>query len=400
MRLAAQAKAGFYPAHTMAIAELSKHLYCRSLDPAKKYDTINIIDPCAGKGLAIKQLADALAVPEEHVYSIELDSERSKDILKLMPMSNHIGPASFTGVQITGFSFGLAYVNPPFDSELGGGKREEQGFTEKATRLLGQKGILVLVCPFTALCGNGNFVEYIDAHYEDVAVYKFPDGEDEAGNLIRPYREIVVIGRKRKDVLPSEAAQNHGKLHQMEMRWRGYLSIESLPALGMVQPKGWNGSHPSYDREEDIRTWEIPLSWKPNVFRKTMFTDDELREAVADSPLNKQLKEVKIPPPNSPPLPLDKGHLGLILASGMLDGPVEGPYGVHVVRGSSHKVEYHNKEQSKSESNPDTGAVTTKDVYSERMITVIRVVEQNGVIQTFSNEPQDKVADGTEEVDE
>ena len=67
-----------------------------------------------------------------------------------------------------------------------------------------------------------------------------------------------------------------------------------------------------------------------------------------------------------------------------------------MVRGSSHKVEYHNKEMSTSEANPESGAVTTKDVFSQRMITVIRVVEQDGVIQTFSNEPTEKDLDDQE----
>ena len=79
----------------------------------------------------------------------------------------------------------------------------------------------------------------------------------------------------------------------------------------------------------------------------------------------------------------------MILASGMLDGPVEGPHGVHVVRGSSEKYEYHNKEASESTENAETGAVTTKDVYSERMITTIRCVDHNGVIYTHSNAPEE-----------
>ena len=65
MRLAAQAKCGFYPAHPTAIRELAKHLKCRPPDPNKKYDTINILDPCAGKGMAIRDLAMGIGVPEE-----------------------------------------------------------------------------------------------------------------------------------------------------------------------------------------------------------------------------------------------------------------------------------------------------------------------------------------------
>jgi hypothetical protein len=80
-----------------------------------------------------------------------------------------------------------------------------------------------------------------------------------------------------------------------------------------------------------------------------------------------------------------------MLASGKLNGVVEGPNGVHIVRGSSHKVEYHNKEASTSEVNPDTGAVATKDVFSERPVTVIRCVDYRGIVWTHSNSPEEDV---------
>ena len=393
MRLAAQAKCGYYPANPVAIAEIVKHVYCRAPDPLKKFDTINILDPCAGKGMAIRDLAIGIGVPEDHVYTVELDGGRSLDCEALMPRHHHIGPAGFMGVQITGHSFGLVYCNPPFDNELGGGKREEQAFAEASTRKLVPKGILVLVCPMKALVGNREFVEFLDSNFEESAVYKFPDGYDQENNPIRPYNEIVFIGKRRGSPIPKDNLDQHGVLHKMQFQWRGYVEMRSLTPLGGCQPSYWNSGQPSYEREPGIRTWEIPHSWKPHVFKKTAYTEAELEEVIANSPLNKMLDEVPIPPPNAPPLPLDKGHLGLILASGMLDGVVESPHGVHVVRGSSHKVEYHNKEMSTSEANPESGAVTTKDVFSQRMITVIRVVEQDGKIQTFSNQPEEKDLD-------
>ena len=77
-----------------------------------------------------------------------------------------------------------------------------------------------------------------------------------------------------------------------------------------------------------------------------------------------------------------------MLASGKLNGVVIGPHGPHIVRGSSHKVEYHNKEQSTSEVNPDSGAVTTKKrCFPSRPVTVIRCVDHRAVIWTHSNEP-------------
>ena len=142
MRLAGQAKAGFYPANPVAIEGILKHIYL-----ADKSKDHAIIDPCCGKGLAIKQIAEGLGLPQSWVYGVELDKARAEEARANMPAANILGPASFMGVHISGYSFSLAYVNPPFDDELGGGKREEQSFVMRATHMLGAKGVLVLVMP-------------------------------------------------------------------------------------------------------------------------------------------------------------------------------------------------------------------------------------------------------------
>jgi predicted RNA methylase len=391
----AEAKLCYYPASPIAIGELLKHLRVVPPNPERKADATNVIDPCCGEGKAIHQIAAGLDIQEEHVHAVELDGARSDAARALMPKHKHIGPASFLGSMITGHSMGLAYVNPPYGSELGGGRREEASFAQRATHLLVPKGVLALVVPIHGLVGNRSFCAYLDANYEDAALYRFPDGDEPAtGQPIRPYKEVVFLGKKRRQELPIDAAEKVGKLHLMMAHWGGgYVPMESLPALGQTQPTSWYNGRPGYDREPELRVWEIPPSWAPNTFKKIAFTDEELLAAIGASPLNRVLSEVPTLPPNCPPLPLDKGHLGLILASGMLDGVVEGPHGVHVVRGSSHKVEYHNKEASSSEANPETGAVTTKDVFSQRMVTVIRCADESGTIHTYSNTPQEEPED-------
>ena len=170
MRLAGQAKLGFYPAAPEAIEGILKHIYL-----ADKEKIHTIIDPCAGEGLAIKQIAEGLGVPQDHVYAVELDAGRAAKVKENMPQANVLGPATFLGVQISGYSFSLAYCNPPFDSELGGGRREEQSFVMRATHMLGNKGVLVLVMPISKIMGNRQFVQYLDSFYEDLQMYAFPD---------------------------------------------------------------------------------------------------------------------------------------------------------------------------------------------------------------------------------
>ena len=82
MRIAAQAKQGFYPAHPIAVAELVKHLTCRPPDPVKKFDTINILDPCAGKGMAIRDIAVGIACPRITSTPLSLDGGRSEEIAR------------------------------------------------------------------------------------------------------------------------------------------------------------------------------------------------------------------------------------------------------------------------------------------------------------------------------
>ena len=332
-------------------------------------------------------------MPDKHVYTVELDKDRCNDVKELIPGGHHVGPASFLGVECTGHSFGLVYVNPPFDQELGGGRREEMAFCQQATPLLVTKGILVLICPLTALVGSGQFVDFLDANFEDIAVYRFPDGEDEDGKLIRPYKEIAVIGKRRKEVLPKDSLATAGALNKMDMRWRDSFQIENLPPLGGVQPMSWTRGSPSYLSEADLHVWEIPHSWRPNTFKKNAFTDEELDEQIANSPLNRRFEEPMPLEIGRPPLALDRGHLGLILASGMLDGVVHGPHGSHVVRGGSFKKTYLDHEATVSTANAETGATTTKETYRERMITCIRCAIDYPISQicTFSNDVKEEV---------
>lgn len=377
-------KLGFYPAPPEVIPLIASHLVVPEVDPEKATkNQLLILDPCAGEGEAIHQLGGCLGMPDSNIYTIELDHIRSGRIRDKWPESNHLGPAGFHGTHITPASFGCAYVNPPFDNELSGGKREEQGFVERSTMLLVPGGVLVLVCPESAIVSNRNFIRYLDAHYEDGALYRFP-------TEFRRFKELVYFGRKRKVQIPG-GEDMHGvpgcALHAMQLHYPWSFRADNVSPLGQPQPKYWTSNgNPSYDREESIRLWQVPKAYRPHIWRKTAYTEMELIEAAEASPLNRMATFVKPLEKKCPPLPLDRGHIGLLLASGELDGKIDTPHGPHVVRGSSHKQEYYNAAASTSTVNDVTGAVTTKEVFSQRPITVIRTAEPDGIIRTFSNE--------------
>lgn len=363
MRLAAQSKLGFYPIPEPVITLILHHLKM----PEERADKVCIIDPCCGAGDALKQLQDGLGVKPERTYAVELDGSRIPKAKENLQGSHVLGPCSFFGASITGFSFGLAYVNPPFDNIEGGGGREELSFLEKSTRLLVADGVLVFVCPLKTLTARG-VMNHLEYNYDDLALYQFPDAH-------RKFKEVVVFGKRRG-------------IEVITLPWsERYLYNRELGSS--YRPR-------DPDVGSDNRTWTIPDSWAPTRFVKSDYLPEELMEVVEASPLARLLEPPGMPQAKRPPLPLNKGHRALLLASGMLDGVVEPEdEEPHVVRGSTTKVEY---VSSRTESvDEGTGVVTKKTVISQRPVLTVRAVTQDGVIMTLSDEVN---TEGDDEKDE
>jgi hypothetical protein len=198
MRLISQAKHGFFPAPPEAIAGILKHLRRPVVHDARfKVDDITLLDPCAGEAKALVQIGEGLSVSVEHTYAIELNVRRAVTSAETHPEIKLLGPCSFEATRITRHSFSLVYLNPPFDSEFGGGGREEAAFLRTSVDLLVPAGILVLVCPVHAVFGRWEMCDLLDTWFEQLELYLFPD---DCGK----YNECVLLGRRRKTALTDE----------------------------------------------------------------------------------------------------------------------------------------------------------------------------------------------------
>jgi hypothetical protein len=85
----------------------------------------------------------------------------------------------------------------------------------------------------------------------------------------------------------------------------------------------------------------LPPSVAIKSFLSTRIDPAVLEREVKDSPVWKRLKESTRKDQwkmERPPLPLHTGHLGLLLASGLLDGVIGQGEDRHVVRGKVEKV--------------------------------------------------------------
>jgi hypothetical protein len=331
MRLAAQSKGGFYPAPAEAVRLAASLL----TPPDQPYA---ILDPCCGKGAAIQELAAQLGTPREMIWAIELDEGRAVEAKADLAGANVLAPASFLGVAATLNSFSLAWVNPPFDDEIGGGRRVEYAFLQRATQWLRANGVMLLVCP-EHVSWRSDIRQYLMQGYQDLAWVPFLEQH-------RSFDEVILIGRKL------------AKPPKAENLWDEVCkeSVEPGP-------------------------YAIPPGNGPRKFEKVDFTEAELAQALAGSPLRKHLE----PPPDialaEPPLPLAHGHIALLLASGKLDGAVR-PRNepAHVVRGTARKDTYL---ASQTEDEAPDGSVIHKTTYSERIVLTIRAVGPDGTIKTF-----------------
>lgn len=341
MRLAAQARGGFYPAHEAAVRHIASFL--RS--PRSPFA---ILDPCAGEGAAIRQLGGLLGCPQPMTYAIELDEGRAKALKGVLPGSQILAPASFFGCRASWNSFPFIWLNPPFDDAYDG-QRVEERFLFQATDWLMVGGVLALVCPEYVLEGQSDLRTHLATYYKHCTVAPFPEG-------CRPFNEVVVLAHKRVRINADKPPS-----------WQRCELAQA--------PRGF--------------VYRIPPGTGPRHFQKVEPTEPELQAMLAKSPLRFHLIVPPDVPLPSPPLALGLGHVALLLASGHLDGVVQADgESPHVVRGTSRKREF---VSDVTETQNDDGTTTTRTTISERIDLMVRTVDLTGTIQTLmSTETKDE----------
>lgn len=344
MRLEAQVKAGYYAIPPEALSVALERL--ELLSPSGPYP---ILDPCAGEGMAIQQLGQALGIPEEDHYLVELNAKRGEACRELLPGARVIAPASFAGCSIRSGCFSLVYCNPPFDDAVGGGRMESK-FLMGALYALAPHGILVFAAP-EKVQKQAWFTSNILSFCDNFSAMYFPPH-------VRKYNEMIFIAKRRSKMADPKRRRWAEALAQRNHRYR------------------------------------IPPATGPGKrFFKNQPTDDELIEALEKSPLNRLLQAPKPWTLESPPMQLGTGHLALLLASGYLDGLVQPPgEPPHVVRGVARKTQVLSES---SEEKTGKKEKTTVDVYTERIDLVVRAIDASGIIRTFSSGgPDDATKNG------
>ena len=279
MRLAAQAKGGYYPTPERVVDLIAELIHTPTGYYHRGRETIRILDPCCGAGDALERLAERLDRPNAlsiETYGVELHRDRAEEAEKRL---HRTLASDLFATSIANGAFGLLLLNPPydFDSE---DKRTEHAFLTQTTRYLAESGLLVFIVPRQRLAVSAR---YLSTHYGRMRCWAFPDPEREV------FDQVVLFGYRKADPVPDASAES------MVLEW----------AVGEPEP----------------------LRSQRNSYSYPEYT-----------PATTPSGDVLFTTRTRPLMPLKRGHMAMLVATGFLDNLVlEGDDRRILVKGRTSK---------------------------------------------------------------
>lgn len=326
-------KMGYYPTDLENISLIKRSLVFPE-------NTINILDPCCGCGLALQKLAEGMKVL---TYGVELDEIRVEEARKRL---YRIGKGSFFHSRISSEAFHLLFLNPPYMvtyNPNGFNVRDEKKFLVEALSCLMQEGVLVYIIPYYRL--TPDICRILCDNFRDLRIHRFTSKEFER------FKQVAVIGvRKRKE---------DGSLQAAEMN-KLALHPEKIPKLNSLEESCY--AVPSKEKAVDI-------------FKGAVFDVEELAEQFRNSKSISCLfqKNELDTMERRPLLPFTIGQIGLIGGSGLLNGLIECD-NPHILKGRIIKETRQDvKESENSKGKKGTVSEMTETTVNKMVFNILTV---------------------------
>lgn len=252
-------------------------------------EPVNLLDPCCGEGEALARFADgANAV----TYGIEIDELRGEMAQRRL---NRVGFGSFFFSRVSSGAFQGLFLNPPYLSVRTeyGSRRLEKSFLADGLRLLQNDGLLVYIIPYYR--ATPDICRVLCENLNDLRVHRF------MGQEFRQFRQVVFLGTK----IPRREASG-----MAERLFTYLLSPQNIPELDQLPESAY----------------VIPPAAKPvEQFKGDQFNVAELAEQLKRSKTLDCLFENRTLDNRErrPLLPMNLSQIGLIGASGLMNGLVE-----------------------------------------------------------------------------
>ena len=170
MRTEARIKMGYYPTPLSVVDNIRSFLsYPR--------DNVNVLDPCCGEGLAVKNLADNFNAT---TYGIELDNYRVSQAKENL---DHVLACGYEDTVISNSAFSCLFLNPPYDWDTMeefadvGNERKEKTFLKGTVKYVMPDGVLVYIVPQKRV--TEDIAKLLAYRFDGFNCYRFPDNEYE-----------------------------------------------------------------------------------------------------------------------------------------------------------------------------------------------------------------------------
>jgi SAM-dependent methyltransferase len=330
---------GYYPTSEVVVGRVGALLspFCRDDGELKPI----VLDPCCGEG-EIKRYFKDTNRHDMEFYGVELDEYRFSKAEDVMDQCFQ-GDALNDVIRDDGFA-SVLFLNPPYNNDHEG-HRLESRFLSAYRSALCEKGILVYIVPDYII--DKDLAKHILSAYEEVRVYRYDDSE---------YDQVIVLGVKRKRLISVEDDEVQWLLDRIQNIRPGYFQFGKYD----IAPRPKKHQNPRFHRKG-----VDPLALERDLAQSRAY--DRLRASITIS--ENELRR--------PPCELHTGHLGLLLASGCIDGLVGEGTNAHLVKARCIK------KQSKEDSYDDDGnpITVTKETYQ----TSLKILTPSGDLKSVGS---------------
>lgn len=339
------AKNGYYPTDEPTLERV-----LNALAPAN--GPMNIIDPCAGEGVAIAEAAHALGRDLVTACAVEFDAERAGHARGL---TDHCIHGDLMDTLISRQSFGLLFLNPPYGDlprdnngidrhQIQGRPRLEKVFYQRSLPLLQYGGVLVFIVPNYTL--DAEVVGWLTRHFKELHVFRAIETQ---------FKQVVVFGVRVRQRDQSSATVKSARDLLLQVG-AGDIEAEELPAEWPFLP--YNVPAAQAEPEQFYRVTLEPEQFAAEVQRLQGLWPS------LDTHLGASQQSLR-PPARA----LSQWHLALALAAGAISGVVTSKTGkVMVVKGDTHKAKSATIEYTERED----GSVAETRILTDRFVPVIR----------------------------
>ena len=214
-------------------------------------------------------------------------------------------------------------------------------------------------------------------------------GELQAATRMLATNGVLLVFKREKNIRPildSFGVDKQAVIKLLTGYYRWIYCVEDMSMIIGLKREKFSNGHATWRIDQThstaLRLYYTEESPGFKVFDRIRPSAEEVEKTAVE--LASVVKSGGDDVSNSPVVPLSPGHLGMVLASGLLDGLITLASGETVViKGISQKEGY---KASEEVTDLDDGGTQRKIVYSERAILKIRTINQDGEIVQYETE--------------